>query len=58
MQKLRTYKLIKQTFGLETYLENLHKKCICSFRISTHRLRIERGRYIGEKPRGQVMWAM
>ena len=53
MQKLRTYKLIKQTFGLETYLENLHdiniKKCICSFRISTHRLRIERGRYIGEK---------
>ena len=24
MQKLPTYKLIKQTFGLETYLEKLH----------------------------------
>ena len=24
MQKLPTYKLIKQTFGLETYRENLH----------------------------------
>ena len=38
-----------------TYLEKLHginiKKCICSFRISIHRLRIERGRYIGEKPK-------
>ena len=52
--------LIKQTFGLETYLENLHdinikKKCICSFRISTHRLRTERAVYWW-KARGQVMY--
>ena len=53
MQKIRTCKLIKRTFGLETYLENLHdidiKKCFCSFRIGSHRLRIERGWCIGKK---------
>ena len=54
MKKLRTYKLIKQTFGIEPYLEHLVDKdlrrCLCSFRISTHKLRIERGRYYGERP--------
>ena len=30
------------------------RKCIISFRISTHRLRIERGRYLGEKPEDDV----
>ena len=54
MKKLRTYKLIKNTFGIEPYLEQLVDKdlrrCLCSFRISTHKLRIERGRYCGEKP--------
>ena len=54
MRKLHTYKLIKQTFGIEPYLEHLVDKdlrrCLCSFRISTHKLRIERGRYYGEKP--------
>lgn len=52
MGKLRTYLVIKKKFGLETYLEEIHdkdiRKCISSLRISTHRLRIERGRYIGE----------
>ena len=54
MKKLRTYKLIKQTFGIEPYLEHLVDKdlrrCLSFFRISTHKLRIERGRYYGEKP--------
>ena len=54
MKKLRTYKLIKQTFGIELYLEHLVDKDLrrglCSFRISTHKLRIEHGRYYGEKP--------
>ena len=52
--KLRTYKLFKQHFGLEPYLENILDKdlrrCLSSFRISAHRLRIERGRYCREKP--------
>ena len=51
---MRTYKLFKQNFGIEPYLEQLSdrdlRKCLCSFRISTHRLRIERGRYYREKP--------
>ena len=54
MKKLRTYKLIKQSFGIEPYLEQLSdrdlRKCLSSFRISAHRLRIERGRYYREKP--------
>ena len=49
--KLRTYKLFKQNFGLESYLEIIHdrsmKRNICTFRISAHRLKNERGRYIG-----------
>ena len=51
-EKIRTYKLLKQTFGFEPYLENMSdkdlRKRLCSFRISTHKLRIERGRYCGE----------
>ena len=58
MKKLRTYKLLKQNFGIEPYLENLidkgFRRCLCSFRISTHRLRIERGRYCGEKPEDRL----
>ena len=53
MKKLRTYKLLKHTFGIEPYLENLSDKDLRkrpgSFRISTHKLTIERGRYYGEK---------
>lgn len=52
MRKLRTYKILKQNFGRETYIEDIYdkdiRKCICSLRISTHKLRIERGRYCGE----------
>ena len=51
---MRIYKLFKQNFGMEPYLEDIPDKILrrslCSFRISTHRLRIERGRYCGEKP--------
>lgn len=54
MKKLQTYKLLKQSFGFEPYLDYLHdksiRKCLTSFRISAHRLRIERGRYCGETP--------
>ena len=52
-KKLRTYRLLKHNFGIEPYLVDIHdksiRKCFSSFRISTHRLRIERGRYVGEK---------
>ena len=54
MKKLRTYKLIKKNFEIEPYIEILQEKklrrSLSSFRISTHRLRIERGRYCGERP--------
>ena len=52
MDKLRTYKLFKKTFGLEEYLEygldRKYRQCLSSFRISPHKLQIERGRYIGK----------
>ena len=58
MKKLRIYRLMKRDFGLELYREDIHgksvRKCISSFRISTHRLRNERGRYLGEKPEDRV----
>ena len=53
MDKLRTYKLIKNTFEIEQYLEILpdrkQRKSLAAFRISAHKLQIERGRYIGIK---------
>ena len=53
MDKLRTYKLIKRTFEIEQYLEMLperkQRKSLTAFRISAHKLQIERGRYIGKK---------
>ena len=49
---------MKQDFGLELYLEEIHdksdRKYISSFTISTHRLRIECGRYLGEKPEDRL----
>ena len=46
--KLRTYKLFKYTFGMEMYLDMITdkstRKHLSSFRISAHRLHIERGR--------------
>lgn len=57
-KKLRTYRLLKHKFGIEPYLEDIQdksiRKCLSSFRISTHRLRIERGRYVGEKPEDRL----
>ena len=54
MKKLRIYKLIKKNFDIEPYIEILQdkklKRSLSSFRISTHTLRIELGRYCGEKP--------
>ena len=50
--KLRTYKCIKEKFGLEPYLEHIKDKSLraglSSLRISAHKLRIETGRYKGE----------
>ena len=52
MSKLRTYKLIKNKFGIEKYLElnerNM-RKALSAFRISAHNLNIERGRYLNLK---------
>ena len=48
--KLRTYKLFKQHFKRECYLEipnRLHQKALAQFRLSAHRLKIETGRYNG-----------
>ena len=57
-KKLRTYRLLKHNFGIEPYLEDIRdksvRKCLSSFRISTHRLRIERGRHVGEKPEDRL----
>ena len=53
MSKLRTYKLLKKTFGIEKYLElneRKHRKALCALRISSHKLNIERGRYLKIKP--------
>ena len=54
--KLPTYKLFKTTFGMETYLDAINDKGtikhLSSFRISAHRLQIERGRYT--RPRTRV----
>ena len=53
MEKLRTYKLILKKIELKPYLEVLtdrkQKKALTAFRISAHKLQIERGRYSGEK---------
>ena len=53
MDKLRTYKLIKHKFELEKYLEVLldrkQRKALNAFRISSHKLQTERGRYSGKK---------
>ena len=53
VKKLRTYKKLKHHFSIEPYLEVIHdfdiRKCISSFRISAHKLRIERGMYKGKR---------
>ncbi len=51
--KLRTYKLFKEEFKFENYLsstKNLnHTLALFRFRISSHNLRIETGRYTRPK---------
>ena len=57
MSKLRTYKLVKNKFGIEKYLElnerNL-RKSLAAFRISAHKLNIERGRYLNLKVEDRI----
>ena len=46
---MRTYRLFKSSFSLEDYLTEIsnqhHRKALTRFRISAHKLQIERGRY-------------
>ena len=62
MDKLRTYKLIKHKFELEKYLEVLpdrkQRKALTAFRISSHKLQIERGRCSGKKNRRKIVCYM
>ena len=57
MSKLRAYKLIKNKFGIEKYLElnerNLTKS-LTAFRTSAHKLNIERGRYLNLKVEDRI----
>ena len=49
--KLRTYKIFKQNFGFESYLNIANsslRKEIARFRISAHRLKVETGRFDGK----------
>ena len=52
--KLRTYALFKNVFQKEKYLSVIKdtdiRKCFMSFRISSHKLEIERGRYKKKTP--------
>ena len=52
MSKFRTYKLLKNKFGIEKYLElnerNVYK-ALSAFRISAHNLNIDRGKYLNLK---------
>ena len=51
--KLRTYRQFKEDFGLEKYLNivknPLHRAALTKLRISAPTLKIEAGRYIGQK---------
>ena len=57
MSKLRTYKLIKNKFGIEKKLElndrNL-RKSLTAFRISAHKSYTERGRYLNLKVEDRI----
>ena len=51
---LRTYKSYMEEFQLEPYLLEMHnidmRKAIARFRLNSHSLRIETGRYLKPKP--------
>ena len=48
-QRLLSYSRYKHTFNLESYLDIIHERkfqtALCRFRLSSHSLEIERGRY-------------
>ncbi len=48
--RLITYCRYKQNFSFELYLDNIHERkyrnALCRFRLSSHKLAIEQGRYI------------
>ena len=51
--KLRTYRLFKNNFNIEDYLNwgsYSQRRLITKFRISSHKLEIERGRYLNIPP--------
>ena len=56
--KLRTYRLFKNVYKLENYLLEIknshHRKMLTKFRISSHDLEIERGRYKHKKPEDRI----
>ena len=55
--KLRTYRKFKNLFKLEPYLLILNKierHALSKFRISSHTLEIERGRYLGIKAKERI----
>ena len=57
MSKLRTYKLVKNKFGIEKYLdlnERYLRKSLTALRISAHKLNIERGRYLNLKVEDRI----
>ena len=49
-KKLALYKDIKNVFKFEEYLDSIkhynQRRCLTKFRISSHKLNIERGRYV------------
>ena len=57
MSKIRTYKLIRNKFRIEKYLElnerNL-RKSLTAFRISAHKLNIECARYLNLKVEDRI----
>ena len=55
--KLRTYRKFKNIFKLEPYLFHSNKQerqILTKFRISSHTLNIERGRYLGLKQEERI----
>ena len=53
MDKLTACNLFEHLFGIEKYLEILpdrkQRKALTAFRISSHKLQIQRGRYSGQQ---------
>ena len=56
--KLRTYRLFKQNFVMEPYLniitDEKYRKGITRLRVSNHKLQIEAGRYLGQSVEDKI----